>query len=129
MRPRRREHRYEVSGRRVRRVGHDHLGRRIRRCFIASAKRETGPMYEWIPARTWLLALAMLLITDTAGADHGAGIDVNVDPAIKAADAQPRWRYIGERTDTSAPCPGKQSLPDWTVQPLFCNPDPDNPDG
>src|SRR5262245_47757574 len=86
-------------------------------------------MYEWIPARAWLPALAMLLLAGTASANHGAGIDVHVDPAIKAADAQPLWRYIGERTDTSAPCPGKPSLLDWTVQPLFCNPDPDNPDG
>ena len=82
----------------------------------------------WGRAASWsvLVALAVLHAVAAVGA---APIDEPIDPD----DAQPNWRWIGERVNTTAACPNRtnsgRTLPSWRIQPLFCTPlDPDDQD-
>jgi hypothetical protein len=86
-------------------------------------------MYERSPA-PWRgrFVLGMLLLAGTTSADHGAGIDVSVDPP----SIPPTHNLAGATSESGRirrhPVPGKPSLPHWTVQPLFCKPaGPDDP--
>ena len=72
------------------------------------------------------LSMALWLLLGAAGAAQAAGTagDIGgapqaapVDPPIVTAQGQPNWRWIGERVNTSAPCP---PVANWTAKPLFC---------
>src|SRR5262245_39370759 len=80
----------------------------------------------------WTAGISLCLLLG-AGAvcagDDTTSISPEVDPAINPATAKPNWLWIGERVNTAQACPGHSALPNWTIQPLFCEPlDPDNAD-
>src|SRR5580765_64217 len=76
--------------------------------------------------------IALCLLLGTAAAQAGAGTsgaEPLVDPPINPASAKPNWLWIGERVNTAQACPGQPMLPNWKIQPLFCEPlDPEHPD-
>src|SRR5262245_16537847 len=80
------------------------------------------------------LAALCMLATSAAHADGTGTNAIPTDPLIDARDAQPKWRWIGERTDSTTKCPDRVMpnvplLPNWTIQPLFCTPlHPGTPD-
>jgi hypothetical protein len=79
--------------------------------------------------RTIWRALGAVVLLHAAG----AATATDVDPPIDPQSAQPNWRWIGERVNTAVACPRRtndgRTLPNWTVQPLFCEPaDPQNQD-
>src|SRR5262245_39168715 len=76
------------------------------------------------------IALCILLGATAAHAgDRTSGAEPLGDTAINPASAKPNWLWIGERVNTAQACPGHSQLPNWTIQPLFCEPlDPAHPD-
>jgi hypothetical protein len=81
-----------------------------------------------------LMTVCVLLATSSAQADHARTSAIPKDPPITVKSAQPKWRWIGERTNTEAKCPDRVMannplLPNWTIRPLFCTPlHPGTPD-
>lgn len=81
------------------------------------------------PRRALLLLSLTLAATHAGTAGAAAQGGLPTDPPIAVADAKPNWRWIGERTNPSVPCPRNGLSPNWRVQPLFCAPEnPANPD-
>jgi hypothetical protein len=80
-----------------------------------------------------LLGICLLAASTVHASDAGASA-IPKDPPIVVNDAQPKWRWIGEREHSSMKCPDRimpdvPLLPNWTIQPLFCTPlHPGTPD-
>jgi hypothetical protein len=82
--------------------------------------------------KRWTTGVALCLLLGAgavcAGDDDISGAAL-VDPPINPASAKPNWLWIGERVNTAQACPGQPMLPNWKIQPLFCEPlDPEHPD-
>ena len=82
--------------------------------------------------KRWTTGIALCLLLGAgavcAGDDDISGAAL-VDPQINPASAKPNWLWIGERVNTAQACPGQPMLPNWKIQPLFCEPlDPEHPD-
>jgi hypothetical protein len=68
-------------------------------------------------AMALFLLLGAVGVASAASVMHGAPEAAPTDPPIDAAQGKPNWRWIGERTNTSIPCPPAAG---WTAKPLFC---------